>query len=93
MERQPRSRHGRYGARTPLTTAVSSDDGRTWRHRRGLEDDPNGHHCYTAMHFVTGDPERGLLAYCAGDSRRNGLATLQVTSVEVPWLYAKGGAP
>ena len=80
--------HRGHGRRTPLTTAISADDGRTWRHRRVLEDDPNGHYCYTAIHFVPGDPERVLLAYCAGDSRRNGLATLQVTSVEVPWLYA-----
>ncbi len=83
--------HSRHGARTPLTAAISADDGRTWRRRQVLEDDPNGHYCYTAMHFVAGDPERVLLAYCAGDSRRNGLATLQVTSVDVPWLYATGG--
>ena len=51
--------HRSQGRRTPLTTAISADDGRTWRHRRVLEGDPNGHYCYTAMHFVAGRPGEG----------------------------------
>ena len=46
--------------RTPLTVAISSDEGRTWKHRRSIEEDPNGMFCYTAIHQI-GD--HILLAY------------------------------
>jgi Neuraminidase (sialidase) len=53
--------------RTPLTAAVSRDDGQTWQNLKNLESDPDGFFCYTAIEFA-GD--HVLLAYCAG---RNGL--------------------
>jgi Neuraminidase (sialidase) len=53
--------------RTPLTAAVSLDDGQTWQNLKDLETNPDGFFCYTAVEFV-GD--RVLLAYCAG---RDGL--------------------
>lgn len=87
--------HRGAGRRSPLVTAISTDEGRTWTHCRVVESDPHGHFCYTAIHFIPGKPERVLLSYCAGrvgssagNSQHNGLATLQVTSIEVPWLYA-----
>lgn len=74
------------GKRTPLTVALSQDDGEHWERMKTLEDDPNGWYCYTAIAF-TGDAI--LLAYCAGDSRDNtGLDTLQLTHVPLAWLYA-----
>jgi sialidase-1 len=63
---------GRYGlpeptklswGRTPLASAISSDDGKTWKHHRLVEDDPRGGYCYIAIHFVD---DHVLLAYCAG---------------------------
>ncbi len=39
---------------------------------------------YTAMEFV-GD--HVLLAHCAGDRRREGLDTTQITRIPVTWLY------
>ena len=79
------------GKRTPLTVAVSENEGETWTYRRTLEDDPNGWYCYTAIAFVeakTLEETTVLLAYCAGDSRGNrGLSTLQVTRVPILWLY------
>ena len=86
---QLRARHRSHGRRTPFTTALS-DDGRTWRYPRVREDDPSGYYCYTAMYFVAGDPERVLLAYCAGDSGRNELDRLQVTSVDLCWRRLQG---
>jgi sialidase-1 len=72
------------GKRTPLTLAVSADEGAHWGRHRDLEDEPNGWYCYTAMAFTE---DHMLLAYCAGDRRENnGLATLQVTRVPFLWL-------
>jgi hypothetical protein len=51
-------------ARTPLSLALSRDEGRTWTPSFPLESDPKGWYCYTAMEFV-GD--HLLLAYVAGD--------------------------
>jgi Neuraminidase (sialidase) len=72
------------GKRTPFNAAVSSDEGRTWRRVKTLEDDPNGWYCYTAIEFV-GD--HVLLAHCAGDRRTGGLNTTQITRFSLDWLY------
>ena len=72
------------GKRTPLTLAISEDEGEHWGRYRNLEEDPNGWYCYTAMAFTD---DHVLLAYCAGDRRENnGLAMLQVTRVPIEWL-------
>ncbi len=74
------------GKRTPLTLALSSDDGRTWRNIKPLEVNPHGWYCYTAIAFLENDV---LLAHSAGDRRKNnGLALTQVTRFPVKWLNA-----
>ena len=74
-----------HSRRSPLTTAISRDEGQTWQHRRVLEDDPNGWYCYTAVRFV-GD--HVLLSYCAGDRREgNGLHETRLARLPVHWLY------
>jgi len=72
--------------RTPLTIALSSDEGVTWQAARILEDDPHGWYCYTAIEFV-GD--RVLLGHCAGEKGKGGLNVTQITSFEVDWLFAR----
>jgi len=75
------------GKRTPLTVAISTDDGKSWKHIQNLFDNPNGWYCYTAMLFVGDDV---LLEHCAGDrTDNNGLAFSQVTRIPVAWLYEK----
>lgn len=76
--------HNASEDRTPLVTAISSDEGRTWRNHRPLETDLDGCYCYTSMTFV-GD--QVLLSYCAGDSRVGGLNRLRVRGFNVDWLY------
>lgn len=66
------------GKRTPLTIAISKDEGKTWIDKRNLLDDPDGWYCYTAIHF---DGPRVLLAFVAGGS---GLPPLSRTSLA--WL-------
>lgn len=71
------------GKRTPLRTAISTDDGKTWSRTKTLENDPNGWYCYTAMAFVD---DHVLLAYCAGDrSENNGLAMTRVSRLPLDW--------
>lgn len=76
---------GLKGKRTPLTVAVSADDGNAWQHTRNIETNPDGWFCYTAVYFVD---DQVLLAYCAGDRRENnGLAFLRLSRLPVAQLY------
>ncbi len=72
------------GKRTPLCTAVSKDDGKTWTHVKTLHDDPEGWYCYTAVHFVDGAV---LLGYCSSDSRYRHLARTEINRFDTEWLY------
>lgn len=74
------------GKRTPLCTAISRDEGRSWTHVNTLYDDPEGWYCYTAIEVVG---EAVLLAHCAGERPPgNGLEPLHVTRVPLSWLYS-----
>jgi len=53
------------GKRTPLTVAVSKNEGKNWQHITDIETDPNGWYCYTSIHFTKKDV---LLAYCSGSN-------------------------
>jgi predicted neuraminidase len=71
--------------RTPLTLAISRNDGQTWERAQDIEVDPQGWYCYTAIEFVEG---RVLLAYVAGGT--GGLPHLSrsvIKSVPLDWIY------
>jgi predicted neuraminidase len=71
--------------RTPLTVAISKDEGKTWESLHRLEDNPSGWYCYIAIDFV-GD--HVLLGHCAGDrSRGTSLHTTQITRFPIKMLY------
>lgn len=70
--------------RTPFNVAISRDEGRSWENHKTLEDDPNGWYCYTALAMVD---QHVLLGHCAGDRRKRGLATTQITRFPIAWLY------
>ena len=73
---QPRPNAVKGYERNPLVAAVSSDDGATWPRRAVLLDDPRGHYCYTAIHFVGDDV---MLAHCDGTPEEGGLCTTSIT--------------
>ena len=65
------------GKRTPLTIALSRDEGKTWTDRKVLEDAPTGFYCYTA--FLE-DGDDWLLAYCV--ATRKNLDTLRIVRLK-----------
>jgi len=78
------------GQRTPFNLAISKDEGKTWQKIKTLESNPNGWYCYTAIEFV-GD--HILLGHCAGDRSKNvGLATTQITRLNLDWVYGEATA-
>lgn len=71
--------HG--GVRSPLTVAISKDEGKTWQHVRNIETDPKGWYCYIAIHFTK---KEVLLGYCAGTTH---LALTSITRLNQKGLY------
>lgn len=74
--------------RFPLTTAISSDNGRNWSHVKNLDDDPAHTYGYTSITFVG---SRVLFTYYAGPAAGSRPAhytlSLKLKSVPVRWLY------
>jgi Neuraminidase (sialidase) len=73
------------GKRTPLTVAISKDEGKIWEKIKNVEDDPDGWYCYIAIHFTGSDV---LLGHCAGNRPKGtGLAVTQITKLSLDWIY------
>lgn len=71
--------------RSPLCSAVSRDEGRTWEHQRTLASDPTRWYCYTAIAFVD---DHVLLAHSAGSGKTHArLAVQQITRLPLTWFY------
>ncbi|MCZ2156547.1 MAG: glycoside hydrolase [Bryobacterales bacterium] len=85
---QDTSPNARDGRRTPLTLAISRDEGRSWTNKRNLLASPNGWYCYTAIHFVK---DHVLLGYVSGGDGLPGLSKTDIARVPIASLYADGG--
>jgi Neuraminidase (sialidase) len=68
--------------RTPLTAAISKDEGMTWENIKNIHDDPDGWYCYTAIHFTN---KHILLGYCAGTGKAH-LSTTNITRLSLKWI-------
>jgi sialidase-1 len=79
----PKAGHG--GRRTPLTAAVSSDEGKTWKHVRDLEADKERTYAYTSILFVK---DRVVLTYYVTDPKDQRWSS-RFRSLPVRWLYEK----
>ncbi|MCF3107696.1 glycoside hydrolase [Niabella sp. CC-SYL272] len=64
------------GKRTPLTVAVSKDEGKSWQKITNIETDTDGWYCYIAIHFYK---KSVLLSYCAGSQKAH--THLSVTDI------------
>ena len=76
----PGAGHG--GKRTPLTAAVSSDEGVTWRIVGNLESDASKTFSYTSLTFVR---DRAVMSYWeSGEGRQ---LSCRFRSIPVGWFY------
>lgn len=66
--------------RSPLTVAISKNEGKSWDKIKNIEDDPNGMFCYTAIYFTK---SHVLLGYGAGA----GLQNSYIRRLSLDWLY------
>ena len=78
-----RKGRGLDGWRTPLSAAISRDDGVVWQGARAIESDPEGHFCYIAIAPL--DDGTVLLGYCAYSK----LGHTRLVKIPVNWFYSK----
>lgn len=71
------------GKRTPLTVALSRDEGVTWTRAHDLLDSPAGWYCYTAIHFIG---KRVLLAFASGGDGLPGLSKMDLAYFDLDSL-------
>ena len=75
---------GLYGGRTPLVSAVSRDEGKSWEHFKEVEADPNSGYCYTSIGFLG---KRVFLAYWMGESKGGATVTrLRLRRLALDWF-------
>ncbi len=72
------------GKRTPITVAISRDEGKTWIRPHNVRDDPNGWYCYTAIHFAG---PRVLLSFNDGGAGLPHLSRSSIVWFDVKQLY------
>lgn len=76
---------GLKGKRTPMSIAISKDEGVSWLSIKNLEEDPDGWYCYFSMHF-TG--KHVLLGYCAGSQqKKTHLSVTDIKRLSLDWIY------
>ncbi|MBS1798408.1 MAG: exo-alpha-sialidase [Acidobacteria bacterium] len=75
------------GKRTPVSVAISRDEGKSWIHVHHLLADPNGWYSYFAVYFVD---NQVLLAFCATGKDQPKLSETDIVSFPVSALYSGG---
>ena len=79
--------HPGFGKRTPLTAAISTDNGKTWEHVKNIETEPDHSYAYTSLLFVK---KNVLLTYY--DEIPGGLGwSLRFRSIPLKWFYEPNG--
>jgi len=74
---------GHSGKRTPLTAAISSDDGETWKSVRNLETNSDQTFSYISLIFAR---DRAVMSYWKNDEGSRQYAT-RFRSLPVSWFY------
>jgi sialidase-1 len=74
---------GHGGKRTPLTVAISKDEGKTWEHKKNLEESTEHTFAYISATFDSG---RALLTYYVCEEA-TGRISARFRSIPISWLY------
>ncbi|MDG1897632.1 MAG: exo-alpha-sialidase [Fuerstiella sp.] len=74
---------GHGGKRTPLTAAISSDEGRSWHNVQNLESDSDRTYSYTSLVF---DRHRAVMSYW-DSGEGDGALSCRFRSLPVSWFY------
>ena len=74
---------GHGGKRTPLTAAISRDEGTSWQHIKNLESDSKRTYSYTSLVF---DRDRAVMSYWDSGAGQ-GILSCRFRSVPVSWFY------
>lgn len=77
--------HRGFGKRTPLTAAISKDNGKTWTHVKNIETAPDHGYAYTSMLFVK---DRVLLTYYDATPGLPGWS-LRLRSIPLAWFSSE----
>lgn len=84
-----------YGKRSPLTAAVSRDEGRTWTHVRDIEDDPNRAFSNPGCRFTADG--RAIVNYWTceylPDWAMQDVIDLRVALLDTAWFYEVPAQP
>lgn len=87
VKREDVSFQSKSWGRTPLVSAISRDEGKTWERHKLLEADPERGFCYTAIHCTD---DAVLLAYCCGGGGKSAvLQDLCIRRITLDSLYNK----
>lgn len=74
---------GHGGSRTPLTAAISEDEGNTWTHVRNLETDSDRTYSYASLIFAK---DRAVISYWEGEGNR---LSSRFRSLPISWFYTE----
>ncbi|MCP4856856.1 MAG: sialidase [Fuerstiella sp.] len=74
---------GHGGKRTPLTAAISRDEGTSWQHVNNLESDSDRTYSYTSLVF---DRDRAVMSYWDSGAGQ-GILSCRFRSLPVSWFY------
>ena len=80
---------GHCGRRTPLSAAISADEGRTWTNVRDLEARTDQTYSYASLTFVG---PRVVMSYYVRD-QKSGRIGCRFRSLPVSWFYQGRGSP
>ena len=83
-----------YGKRSPLTAAISCDQGRTWEHLQDIEDDPTRAFSNPGCRFTAAGTAIVNYWTCEylPDWRMQDVIDLRVALIDTPWFYGRGAA-
>lgn len=73
------------GKRIPLSSAISTDEGKTWKYKRNLEE---GDHITAAYSSLTFTDDRAILTYTLRNSETT-LRSHRFRSLPISWFYSK----